>query len=303
MNSVVTGGAGYIGSHLVRKLIERGDNVRVLDDLSTGSLENLSGLEENYELFKGDICDPFLAGRALKGTEVVYHLGAKRDIPDSMANPFKYHDVNVLGTLNLLDVAKEEGVDKFVFASSSSVYGNGLIPSSEDDVCNPISPYGASKLASEVYCNLYNKMFGLGTTNLRYFNVYGHPTPSAQSLLIHNAKKSLESNLPLTIYGDGEMSRDYVFIDDVVEATILAGLTVRGGETFNVCSGNNYTTKEIYQGMRKIMGSGRSPRYTGERVGDVQMTLGNPIKAERDLDWSVKVDILDGLEITIKETK
>ena len=227
MKVLVTGGAGFIGSNIVEELLIRGHSVRVLDNFSTGKRENLKEFKEDFELLEGDVRSYHIVKQAVNGIDVVLHQAALPSVPRSINDPITSNEVNVGGTLNMLDASKEAGVKRFVFASSSSIYGDTPeLPKREDMTPNPLSPYAVSKLAGEKYCQVFAKVFGLHTVALRYFNVFGpRQDPSSQySAVIPKFIKSIMNNQSPVIYGDGKQSRDFTYVDNVVEANLIAAL-------------------------------------------------------------------------------
>lgn len=302
---VVTGGAGFIGSRLVRKLLGRGYSVIVLDNFHSGSLENLRDLlgEDKVDVVRGDVRDRHIVRKALKGADSVAHLAALIDVEASVRDPFVTHDVNVNGTLNVLHEAVRAGVKRFVFASSTAVYGDANpLPLREDYPPRPISPYAASKAAAEGYCPAFNKCYGLETVVLRYFNVYGPgQRNSAYSGVITRFLENALNDKPLIIYGDGKQTRDFIYVDDVVEATVLA---LKGdgveGEAFNVCTGKPTSVNELVEIVRAIAGKDLRVVYNKPRKGDVRNNYGDPSKAEKTFGFKAKTSLREGLEKMLK---
>ena len=299
---LVTGGAGFIGSHIVEKLVSIGAQVVVLDDLSFGTLDNIKSCADKIDFIKGDIRSDDALDKALRGVEFISHQAALRSVPKSVGAPFEYHDVNVNGTLKLFIKAKELGVKRIVFASSSSVYGErDNFPEKEIDYPRPISPYAASKLICEHYAYVFTKSYGLDIVALRYFNVFG-PKQSLENkyaVVVPKFITSLLKDENPPIYGNGEQMRDFTYIDDIVEANLLA-LTKEeiGGEVFNIAGGKPYSVNELLRFLKKIMNKDISPVYLEPRPGDVFKTYADAGKAEKMLGWKQKVSFYEGLERT-----
>ena len=301
---LVTGGAGFIGSHMVDRLLAEGHQVRVLDDLSSGKLQNLDGAGDRVEVLQGDIRDRALMRRACAGIERVIHAAAWRSVPKSMADPWGYTDVNVLGTVNLLEEAAKAKVARVVCVSSSSVYGEATqMPLREDQPTRPISPYAASKLADELYCGLFARGFGLEAVAVRYFNVFG-PRQSLENdyaVVIPKFIACLLRKESPPVYGDGKQSRDFTYVDNVAEATILAS-RVPGvsGEVFNIALGEEHTVLDLLKELNAIMGLSIAPTLLPPRPGDVRRTFADPSKAKRLLGWTGGVKFSDGLRRTVE---
>ena len=300
---LVTGGAGFIGSNLVRALVARGDQVRVLDDLSTGRATNLAGLRDEVELVEADLRDEWVVKRALDGIEAVFHQGALPSVARSVADPLASHAVNTNGTLGLLLAARDAGVHRFVFASSSSVYGDTpTLPKSEDLPTDPLSPYAVSKLAAERYCRVFHRLYGLETVCLRYFNVFGpRQDPSSQysAVIPKFITMMLRGEAPL-VHGDGTQSRDFSYIANVVQANLLAAETAGvGGEVFNVACGERASLLDLVAGLNRILGTSIAPRFESARPGDVKHSLADISRAERLLGYQPLVRFQEGLALTV----
>ena len=301
---LVTGGAGFIGSHIVDRLVALKHTVRVLDDLSSGRLENLEAAGEQVEFLRGDIRDRGLMALAVRGVERVIHAAAWRSVPKSMADPWGYTDVNVLGTVNLLEQAAKANVKRVACVSSSSVYGETVeMPLREDRPAAPISPYAASKLADELFCGLFSRGFGLETVCVRYFNVFG-PRQSLENdyaVVIPKFIACLLRKESPPIYGDGKQSRDFTYVDNVVEGTIAAA-EVPGvsGEVFNIALGEEHSVLELLEQLNAIMGLSIAPKLVPPRPGDVLRTLADPSKAMRLLGWKGTVPFTGGLRRTVE---
>lgn len=301
---LVTGGAGFIGSHMVDRLIAEGHRVRVLDDLSSGNLENLAQLNTRIEWVQADIRDRAAVARAVLGIERIIHAAAWRSVPKSMSDPLGYTDVNVLGTVNVLDAAVKAKVKRVVCVSSSSVYGlNSSVPMREDQTVLPISPYAASKLADEIFCGLFARGMNLETVAVRYFNVFG-PRQSLENeyaVLIPKFILSVLRHESPPVYGDGMQSRDFTYVDNVVEGTILAS-QVPGisGEVFNLALGEERTVLDVLREINSTLGTSVEPTFKPPRPGDVQRTFADPSKARRLLHWKGSVSFSEGLRRTVE---
>ncbi|MBO3804238.1 MAG: SDR family NAD(P)-dependent oxidoreductase, partial [Candidatus Brockarchaeota archaeon] len=274
---LVTGGAGFIGSNLVERLVADGFSVTVLDDLSTGRMENLEGLRNRFEFIKGDVRDAKAVAKAVEGKEAVFHMAAIASVERSVRDPAGVEEVNVVGTLNLLKASAECGVGRFVYPSSCSVYGEAKkLPIDEDSPTRPISPYGVSKLAAENYCGVFHRLFGLGTVSLRFVNVYGpRQTRGPYSGVITVFAERLARNESLVIHGDGEQTRDFVNVKDAVESCILAmEREEAAGGIFNVASGKATSINELARMMASIAGVKVGEVHADERKGDIRHICG-----------------------------
>ena len=299
---VVTGGAGFIGSHIVDRLAAEGHQVRVLDDLSTGRLENLAGVKDRIEFLRGDIRDRGALAKASAGIEYVIHEAAWRSVPKSMANPYGYVEVNVLATAGLLEAAAKAKVKRLVNVSSSSVYGETTqVPMREDHPTNPVSPYAASKLAAELFCGLFSRSFGLETVSVRYFNVFG-PRQSLENeyaVVVPKFIACLLRKESPPVYGDGKQSRDFTYIENVAEATIVASRAPGvSGEVFNIALGEEHTVLDLLRELNAILGVSIPPAFRPPRPGDVLRTFADSSKAERLLRWKGRVPFAEGLRRT-----
>ncbi len=299
---LVTGGAGFIGSHVVEALVEQGERVRVLDNFSTGKRENLSSLSREIEIMAGDVRNASLCGRAAEGVEYVIHLAALHEVPRSVEQPLETHEINVTGILHLLLAARDSGVKRFVYASSSAVYGDSpLLPRSEETVSPISSPYAASKMAGEYYCRLFSSLYGLETVSLRYFNVYG-PRQDASSQyagVIPKFVAALLAGSAPVIYGDGEQSRDFLYIGDCARATLAAchtgGLS---GEVLNVGTGQQTTVNQLCTLLQGILNRQIPPRFGPPQPGDIRYDYADVSKASRLLAYQPSWDMRRGLEKT-----
>lgn len=303
MNYLVTGGAGFIGSHIVERLVRDGHAVRVLDDLSTGQLENLAAVKTRMEFVQGDIRDRTAVQRAVAGVDAVIHQAAWRSVPKSMEDPCGYTEVNVLGTVNILEEARAAKVRRVVFASSSSVYGNtDRLPLQEDQPVTPISPYAFSKWCGEQSCRLFARSYGLETVALRYFNVFGprQSLDNEYAVVIPKFITCLLRSEPPPVYGDGRQSRDFTYVDNVVEATLAAALRPGvSGEAFNVALGRDHSLLELLDELKALTGSSLAPTFNPPRPGDVRRTLGDPAKAKQYLGWEGRIGFAEGLRRTV----
>ncbi|MEM2129446.1 MAG: NAD-dependent epimerase/dehydratase family protein [Candidatus Bathyarchaeia archaeon] len=297
----VTGGAGFIGSCLVRELLNRGYSVLVLDNFSSGCWENLRGLlgRDGLDVVEGDIRDRRVLRKVLKYVDAVVHLAALIDVEASVQNPYETHDVNVSGTLSVLMESVTAGVKRFVFISSTAVYGEtNPLPLRENYSLHPISPYAASKAAAEAYCLAFSRCYGIEAVILRYFNVYGPgQRNSVYSGVITKFLKNALNGMPLIVYGNGEQTRDFIYIDDVVSATVLAlekeGLT---DEVFNICTGKQFSVNKLLDFIRDILGDNIQVVYDKPKKGDIAKNYGDTLKAEKMLGFKAKIDFKDGLK-------
>jgi UDP-N-acetylglucosamine/UDP-N-acetylgalactosamine 4-epimerase len=301
---LVTGGAGFIGSHIVEELVRRGEHVRVLDNFSTGKRENLAPYLEQIELIEGDIRSYHIVREVVEGADYIFHQGALPSVPRSINDPITTNEVNVGGTLNILDAARDAGVKRVVYASSSSVYGeNAALPKQEDMMPQPISPYAVAKLTGEKYCHVFSRTYGLETVSLRYFNVFGprQDPQSAYSAFIPKFIVGMLEGMGLTIDGDGMQSRDFTFISNVVQANLLAteadGVS---GEVFNVACGGCMSLNEIVENLRQILGCDGNIVNGPSRSGDVPMSLADIGQAKQRLGYKPVVPVRDGLEKTVE---
>ncbi|MDP1853024.1 MAG: SDR family oxidoreductase [Candidatus Omnitrophota bacterium] len=300
---LVTGGAGFIGSHIVERLLKDGHFVRVLDNLSSGKKENLDLTNPNLELFVGDIVNYEDCRNALRGIEFCLHQAALRSVPKSMLNPYDYNKVNIDGILNMLRAAREAGIKRFVFASSSSVYGDtNIFPQKEEHLPRLISPYALSKLAGEYYCRIFSKNYGLETVSLRYFNVFGprQALDDEYSVVIPKFIANMLKDLPPPVHGDGRQSRDFTYVESIVEANVLSALTANVKcEVFNAACGKDYSILEIVGALNKIMHKKIRPVFEPSRMGDVKRTLADISRIKKSLKYRPQVSFEDGLATTV----
>jgi nucleoside-diphosphate-sugar epimerase len=300
---LVTGGAGFIGSNIAEALVKRGERVVVLDDLSTGYEKNIAHLRKDLTFIKGDVRDEKTVREALAGVDYVLHEAALASVPRSIEDPMLVTDVNVRGTLVMLDEARRAGVKRFVYAASSSAYGDTeTLPKVESMTPQPLSPYAASKLMGEYYCAVYAHVYGMSTVSLRYFNIFGpRQDPKSQySAVIPIFASHLLAGTQPSIFGDGEQSRDFTYIENVVEANILASRCERArGQTVNIACGGHYTLNDLFNQMRGIIGSSIAPRYAEPRAGDVRHSHADISAAEKLIGYKVAVPFVEGLRRTV----
>lgn len=301
---LVTGGAGFIGSHIVDALVAAGKKVRVLDNLSSGKRENLSLSWDKIDFIEGDIRDRERVEKTMQGVDYVCHQAALRSVPKSMDRPWDYNDVNITGLLNVLIAAAKNNVKKLVFASSSSLYGNtSVFPQSESCADFPISPYALTKKIGEDYCRLFSEIYRLPTVSLRYFNVYG-PRQDLENDYAVVIPKFITAALKkevLPIYGDGTQSRDFTYISDVVNANIAALETEAGaGKAYNAACGKSYRVLELAELIGKILKTEINSQFLPPRSGDIKATQADVEKIEKELGWKGCVDFEQGLRKTIE---
>lgn len=299
---LVTGGAGFIGSNLVHELLQRGETVRVLDNFSTGRRSNLADVYGDIDLVEGDLRSSESCRQATKGVDVVLHQGALPSVQRSVSDPFTSHDTNATATMNLLVAARDAGVKRFVYASSSSVYGDSpTMPKQEEMIPRPKSPYAVAKLAGEHYCRIFYELYGLETVCLRYFNVFGpyqDPTSHYSAVIPLFIRAMMASKAP-TIYGDGTQSRDFTFVANNVHANLLAATQPGvGGQVFNIACGQRYSLLDLMDALNEILGTAIEPTFDHSRRGDVKHSLADIGRAQEMLGYTVQVDFLEGLRRT-----
>jgi UDP-glucose 4-epimerase len=304
LKALVTGGGGFIGSHVVRRLLGDGHAVRVLDNFATGRRENLLEVVDDVELVEGDIQSYERVHNAVRGCDMVVHLAALPSVPRSVQDPLTSNATNVTGTLNVLLAARDEEVGRLVYASSSSVYGaNPDLPKREELIPLPISPYAVAKLAGEGYCRAFYDVFGLETVALRFFNVFGprqDPLSQYSAVIPKFITTLLAGNAPV-IFGDGEQSRDFTFVDNVVDGTVLA-LTVPGvgGSAFNLATGHGVTLNQLHRLILDLIGTEIEPTYQEPRPGEVRHSQADVTKAHEALGFQPKVSLEEGLRETLE---
>lgn len=296
---LVTGGAGFIGSHIVKNLTESGRRVRVLDNLSSGKMENLAGCLERIEFVQADIRDGSLKN-ALKDVEIIYHQAAIASVERSVRDPVETESVNVGGTLNLLRQAEESGVKRVVLAGSAAVYGDqNNLPLQEDAPANPLSPYAVSKYVCEFYARYFSGNTGLETVVLRYFNVFGpgqDPASDYTGVISRFVERMARGKRPV-IFGDGRQTRDFIYVDDIVRANLLAAHSPRigRGETFNIAGGRSISINELAGAINTVLGTALKPIYRAARKGDVRHSRADISKVRSLLGFTPQVDFYDGL--------
>ena len=314
---LVTGGAGFIGSNIVEELLRRGEHVRILDNFATGKRENISRIKkilekqnktqnfEKLEVIEGDIRSYHIVREAMEGVNYILHQAALPSVPRSVKDPLTTNEVNVVGTLNVLNAAKDCKVKRIVFASSSSVYGDlEVLPKTEDMLPKPLSPYAVSKLTGEKYCQVFTKLYGLETVILRYFNVFGpRQDPTSQySAVIPKFINIMKGGDSPIIFGDGEQSRDFTFVRNVVEANLLAckdGMEEFSGVVFNAATGKRVTINELISNINTLLKTNIKPKYESPRPGDVKHSLSNIGKAMQFLDYKPQVNFYEGLKMIV----
>jgi UDP-glucose 4-epimerase len=305
--ALVTGGAGFIGGHLVERLLSEGWEVRVLDDFSSGRDDNLALVLPRIELLKGDVRDAPLVARAMEGVEVVFHEAAVPSVPRSVAEPVRTNDVNVNGTLLVLEQARQAGVRRVVYAASSSAYGDTpTLPKVESMTANPMSPYALQKYAGEVYCRLYATLYGLETVALRYFNIYGprqNPDSEYAAVIPRFIRACLRGEPP-HIYGDGEQTRDFTYVGDAVSANLLAADAPKAsGHVMNVGGGARTSLNALLETVRQILGTRLQAIHEPARTGDVRDSLAALDRAREWIGYAPAVSLRQGLERTIESSR
>lgn len=302
MRALVTGGAGFIGSHIVEELLQQGHTVRVLDNFSTGSRHNLAPFQGKLEILAGDLREAQDVQAAVKDVELVFHLAAFISVPQSMLEPELCFKVNVDGTATLLESARRAGVRKVVLSSSTAVYGNtSSFPTSEDTPLQPLSPYAVSKQVNELYARLYTQVLGLQVIALRYFNVFGprQRPDSDYAAAIPIFVRKLTAGEPITIFGDGRQSRDFIYVKDVVSANLLAASSEAAGEAYNICTGQETSLLSLLEELSEISPHTPEVRFAPARPGDIYRSAGNPEKAARAFGFRAQTPLSLGLTQTM----
>lgn len=304
MKVLVTGGAGFIGSHITTSLVEGGDAVRVLDNLDTGKRENLAHLVGKVEFIEGSVSDPIAIARAIDKVEVVFHQAALASVPRSVSAPLDTNSVCVTGTVNVLDAARKAGVRRVVYAGSSSAYGNDPTPSKNEQILPaPLSPYAAAKLAAEYYCKAFTATYGLETVTIRYFNVFGprqDPDSEYSAVIPIFVSLMLKGKRP-TIYGDGLQSRDFTFVSDIVRGNLLAAEAKDvAGKVINIATGKQFTLLDLVASINRVLGTAIEPVFADSRAGDVRESLADITLARRLLGFEPTVSFDAGLERSIE---
>ena len=302
--ALVTGGAGFIGSHLVEGLLARGVAVRVLDNFATGRLENLAAVTGKIELLEGDVSNLTTVRSAVRKVDVVFHEAALPSVERSVKNPLESNEVNITGTLNVLLAARDEKVQRVVFAASSAAYGNSLVlPKEETMMPEPLSPYAVSKLAAEQYARIFHELYGLSTISLRYFNVFGprqDPTTQYAGVIAKFITCALEGK-PFPIFGDGEQSRDFTYVSNVVDANLLAAeAKLEGALMMNIAYGQRASLNQIVDMLNELTGQNLATQFLPERAGDVRHSHASLKRAKEMLGYAPKVDLLEGLRRTLE---
>ncbi len=301
--ALVTGGAGFIGGHLVEGLLRAGWLVRVIDDLSTGSERNLADAMDRIEFTRGDIRDANALERVMGGVEVVFHQAAMASVPRSVAMPLLTNSINLDGTLLVLETARQSGVRRVVYAASSSAYGEiEVLPKVETLPAAPLSPYALQKYAGEVYCRLYSELYGLETVSLRYFNIFGprqDPNSDYAAVIPRFVTAALAGKSPV-IYGDGDQTRDFTYVENAIQANLLAADADRAcGSVINIAAGKRTSLNDLWQYIRKIVGTDVEPSYAAPREGDVRDSLADLTLASDLLGYEPRIDLDTGLGRTI----
>lgn len=301
---LVTGGAGFIGSHIVTALVERGEKVRVLDNLSTGRSSNLDHVKGGFEFVKGDLINHVDVESALAGIDIVFHQAALASVPRSVAAPLDTNAACVTGTVNLLDVARKSGVKRIVYAGSSSIYGDRTASAAkhETDLPAPVSPYAAAKAAGELYCQAFCASFGLPTVTVRYFNVFGtrQDPQSEYAAVIPKFVTTMLAGQRPTIFGDGLQSRDFTYVANIVHGNLLAAQAPDAvGGTFNVACGEQLTLLDLVAAINRVLGTNIEPVFEEPRVGDVRDSLADISAARQVLGYEPVIDFDEGLRRSI----
>jgi UDP-glucose 4-epimerase len=303
MKYLVTGGAGFIGSHLVTALVERGDQVRVFDNLSTGKPENLKHVEGRIELVRGDLLQQKSVEDAMTGVDVVFHQAAMASVPRSLAEPAASHAACATGTLHVLDAARRAGVKRVVYAGSSSAYGNQPFAAKrESDLPSPLSPYAAAKLSGEAYCQAFASSFDLETVIIRYFNVFGpRQDPAGEySAVIPKFVVTMLAGKRPTVFGDGGQSRDFTYVENVVRGNLAAATAAEAsGRIFNVACGRQYSLLELIGSINRVLGTNIEPIFAEARAGDVRDSLADISAAREVLGYEPTIDFDEGLRRSI----
>ncbi len=302
--ALVTGGAGFIGSHLVEGLLARGVQVRVLDNFATGKRENIAHLVDQIELLEGDVRNLTTVRTAMRKVDVVFHEAALPSVERSVNNPLESNDVNTTGTLNVLLAARDASVARVVYASSSAAYGNApALPKEETMTPDPLSPYAVSKLAGEQYAKIFHALYGLSTVSLRYFNVFGprqDPTTQYAGVIAKFISCALEGK-PYPVFGDGEQSRDFTYVSNVVDANLLAAeATLDDAPMMNIAYGERASLNQIIGMLNELTHQNLPAQYLPERAGDVRHSHASLQRAKEILGYAPKVDLLEGLRRTLE---
>jgi UDP-glucose 4-epimerase len=303
---LVTGGGGFIGSHLVRALIARGDSVRILDNFSTGKPSNLAGVESAIQMVEGSITDAAAVGKAMQGVDYVLHHAAQASVQRSIDDPLETHTINATGTLTLLHAAHIAHVKRLIYAGSSSAYGDDPTDCKHEGIApQPLSPYAASKLAGELYCQAFTQSYGLETVILRYFNVFGErqdPTSAYSAVIPRFVTQLLDDARPI-IFGDGLQSRDFVYVQNVVQANLLACAAPAeqvAGQVFNIASGGRINLLDLARLLNEMLGTAQPPEFRAARAGDIRFSHASIEKARTVLGYAPAVSFEEGLRQTLE---
>jgi len=304
VKALVTGGAGFIGSHIAQRLVQEGYQAVILDNLSTGRLENLESFADKVDFVEGDVRDAALLRKLCQGCELVFHQAAVVSVPYSVEHPQESHDVNIQGTLNALLAARDAGAKRLVFASSAAIYGEDpALPKREQMLPEPISPYAVEKIAGEHYLSAFNQLYGLQTVALRYFNVFGprqDPSSPYSGVISIFVDRLLRQEDP-TIFGDGEQYRDFVFVQDVVQANMLAATHDDApGKVFNVGRGERTSLNQLVEILSRLAGYQASPTHGEPRAGDIRESLADIARIRQTLGYAPEVEVEQGLAALVE---
>ncbi len=301
---LVTGGAGFIGSNIVKRLLENGNSVRVIDNLSTGKRENLASIHSDIDFIEDTICNPDSMRRAARRIDIIFHQAALPSVPRSIENPEASHANNITGTLNVLRAAHAQGVKRVIYAASSSAYGDTpTLPKVETMPPNPLSPYAVTKLAGEYYCQVFSSAYALETISLRYFNVFGpHQNPDSQyAAVVPKFIRSLLSDQSPVIYGDGEQTRDFTYIDNVVTANIMASRAEKTqGEVINIATASRTSVNRLFKLLQNITQTNIQALYQPQRGGDVKHSLADISRAVKLIGYRPVIELETGLKLTVE---
>ncbi|MBK8014310.1 MAG: SDR family oxidoreductase [Deltaproteobacteria bacterium] len=299
MKILVTGGAGFIGSHIAEACLRRGDEVIIIDNLTSGHRRNMASFIRDIQFVEGDVRDRKLLGICASGCDIVYHQAAIVSVPYSIEHPRETHDVNIVGTFNVLEAARDAKARRVVFACSAAVYGEDPeLPKHEGMSALPISPYGLEKLTGEHYAKIFHALYGLETVSLRYFNVFGprqDPKSPYSGVISIFVDRLLDGEMP-TIFGDGEQCRDFVFVENVVQANLLAGSAPKAaGRSYNIGLGERTTLNQLVEMMGRLEGRPFAARYEAARPGDIRASFADISRARKELDYGPSVSVEEGL--------
>ena len=306
MRALVTGGAGFIGSHIVEELLKDGTSVRILDNFSSGKRTNIENFPGKLEILEGDLRNAKTVEAAVRDVDLVFHLAAFVSVPLSMSDPETCFAVNVIGTVTLLEASRRAGIRKVVLSSSTAVYGDtDRFPTSEEAPLKPLSPYALSKQVNELYAHLYTRTFGLPVVALRYFNVYGprQCPDSDYAAAIPIFIRKLVTGEPITIYGDGKQSRDFIFVKDVVRANLLAAESESAGEAYNICTGQETTLLNLMEELDELSPNQPQVRFKAPRAGDIYRSVGDPERAAASIGFRATTTLAQGLLQTVEWTR